>query len=392
MKILFLDGPFFGKPDMIAAFERAGYEVSLFCHDKLREYNCKEFDDYFDRYVSEGNFSFAFSFNYFPSMSKGCNRNGLKYLAFVYDNPQVALYSCTLINPCNYVFLFDKATYLDFAKEGIETVYYLPLCANTGRLSGMSLPASRRALLASDVSFVGALYNERHNFLDRMKDLDDYTKGYLDAIMNSQRKISGYFFIEELLTPDILAAMKKSLDYHTLPDGTESDAYIYANYFLARKITSTERQALLSAVSKRFDCKLYTHQATPDIPQITNMGAVDYYDVMPHVFKNSKINLNITLRSIRSGIPLRAFDIMGAGGFLLSNFQEDFLDYFIPGEDFDYYDGEEDLLCKIEYYLTHEKERMEIAHNGFEKVRQSHTYERRVHTMLETAAIPSRLS
>lgn len=24
MKILFLDGPFFGKPDMIAAFERAG--------------------------------------------------------------------------------------------------------------------------------------------------------------------------------------------------------------------------------------------------------------------------------------------------------------------------------------------------------------------------------
>lgn len=138
MKILFLDGPFFGKPDMIAAFERAGYEVSLFCHDKLREYNCKEFDDYFDRYVSKGNFSFAFSFNYFPSMSKGCNRNGLKYLAFVYDNPLVALYSCTLINPCNYVFLFDKATYLDFAKEGIETVYYLPLCANTGRLSSMS--------------------------------------------------------------------------------------------------------------------------------------------------------------------------------------------------------------------------------------------------------------
>lgn len=55
------------------------------------------------------------------------------------------------------------------------------------------------------------------------------------------------------------------------------------------------------------------------------MGAVDYYEVMPHVFKQSKINLNITLRSIQSGMPLRAWDIMGAGGFLLSNYQADFL-------------------------------------------------------------------
>lgn len=387
MKMLFLDGPFFGKSDIISTFEKCGFEISLFCHDKLREYHSEEFDNYFDRLAAGSTYSFVFSFNYFPSISNGCNRNGLKYLAFVYDSPLVSLYSYTLINPCNYVFLFDKATYLDFAKEGIQTVYYLPLCANATRLERMTLPPEKASLLASDVSFVGALYNEEHNFLDRMKDLDDYTKGYLDAIMNSQRKISGYFFIEELLTPNILDVMKRSLEYNTLPGGTESDSFIYANYFLARKITSTERQELLSIVSEHYELKLYTHQATPNLPRVTNLGPVDYYDVMPHVFKNSKINLNITLRSIHSGIPLRAFDIMGAGGFLLSNFQEDFLDYFVPGEDFDYYDGEGDLLSKIDYYLSHENERQEIALNGFEKVKQFHTYEHRVSTMLNIAAI-----
>lgn len=385
MKVLFLDSPSFGKLDMIAAMEEKGLEVQLFNHDLLREYRCKEFDDFFDELVSSGDFLFVFSLNYFPAISNGCQRNDLKYLSFVYDNPLVALYSYTLINPCNYVFLFDKACYLDFAKEGIETVHYLPLCANTKRLSRMTLPQEKRSIVSSDVSFVGALYNEDHNFLDRMTDLDDYTKGYIDAIMNSQRKISGYFFIEELLTPDILAALKKSLDYQTLPGGTESDSYIYAYYFIARKITSLERVDLLKQVSDRFDTKLYTHNPTPEFPRAQNMGPVDYYDVMPHVFKNSKINLNITLRSIRSGMPLRALDIMGAEGFLLTNYQEDFFDYFVPGEDFDYYDGADDLLAKIEYYLSHEKERQEIAHNGFLKMQTAHTYTKRLETMMEIA-------
>lgn len=387
MKVLFLDSPSFGKLDMIAAMKEKDFDVELFNHKLLHEYNCKEFDDFFDSTVFGKHFDFVFSLNYFPSISNGCRRNHLKYLSFVYDNPLVSLYSYTLINPCNYVFLFDKACYLDFAKEGIHTVYYLPLCANTKRLSGMKLPPEKQSIISGDVSFVGSLYNEEHNFLDRMTDLDDYTKGYLDAIMNSQRKINGYFFIEELLTPNILASLKKSLEYKTLPGGTESDSYIYAYYFIARKITSLERIDLLKQVSKRFNTKVYTHNPTPEFPHAQNMGAVDYYDVMPHIFKNSKINLNITLRSIRSGMPLRALDIMGAEGFLLSNYQEDFLDYFVPGEDFDYYDGSEDLLNKIEYYLSHEKERCEIAHNAFRKMQNDHTYVKRLETMLEIAGL-----
>lgn len=383
MKILFLDSPSFGKLDIITAFQKKGYDIDLFYHEKLHEYNCREFNEYFDNFVAKVTYDFAFSLNYYPAISNGCNRNGLKYLAFTYDSPLVSLYSYTLINPCNYIFLFDKTTYLEFANEGIQTVYYLPFCANTDRLSQMTLPAEKRQILASDVSFVGSLYNEDHNFFDRMTDLDDYTKGYLDAIMASQQKINGYFFIEELLTPDILGAMKRALAYDTLPGGTESDSYIYAHYFIARKITALERQDILAKVSEKFDTKLYTHNATPSLPHVTNMGAIDYYDVMPHVFKNSKINLNITLRSIRSGMPLRAWDIMGAGGFLLTNFQEDFLDYFVPGEDFDYYDGTDDLLSKIEYYLSHDKEREEIAHNAFLKVSLAHTYEHRVDTMLQ---------
>lgn len=385
MKLLFLDSPSYGKEDIISVFEQLGHTVVLFNHEGLYECNCATFNHAFDDFVANQGFDFAFSFNFFPSISNGCKRNGMKYISFVYDAPQVAVYSYTIINPCNYVFLFDKTLYLELKREGIETVYYLPLCVNAKRLSAMRGTTTSTSRFSGDVSFVGSLYNEEHNLFDRMKGLSDRTIGYLDGIMEAQLKVNGYFFIQELLTPEVLADMKKSQPYLTRPDGTESDAFIYAHYFIARKLTAIERQRLLAAVSAHFDTKLYTFNPTPSLPNCKNMGPVDYLSEMPRVFRNSKINLNITLRSIRSGIPLRAFDILGAGGFLLSNYQEDFYDCFTPGEDFDFYDGEDDLLAKIDYYLSHEKERTAMAENALQKTLSDHTYEKRVQTMLDTA-------
>ena len=106
-----------------------------------------------------------------------------------------------------------------------------------------------------------------------------------------------------------------------------------------------------------------------------NIGSADYYMEMPYIFHDSKINLNITLRSIRNGIPLRCMDIMANGGFLLTNFQSDFLYHFVPDEDFVYYESEKDLLHKIDYYLSHDKERRAIAESGHAKVCKYHNYD-----------------
>ena len=51
--------------------------------------------------------------------------------------------------------------------------------------------------------------------------------------------------------------------------------------------------------------------------------------------------------------------------------------------DFVYYDNYEDLLAKVEYYLSHDAERKEIAENGYEKVCAEHTIARRIREMIE---------
>ena len=91
----------------------------------------------------------------------------------------------------------------------------------------------------------------------------------------------------------------------------------------------------------------------------------------------------MTLRSIHTGIPLRAMDIMGCGGFLLTNYQQDFLDFFEPGIDYIYYSNKKELLYLADYYLLHEEERQEIARNGYKKVKEGHTYQNRIELLLE---------
>ena len=382
MKILIIEWDAFGKDDIKEAFSMEGHDVVCFpfstkgdarhdpaVEERLTSALHKEAPDV------------VFSMNFFPLVSNVCNKERVRYLSWVYDCPYVRLYSYTVINPCNTIYVFDKELYLEFHTAGVATVRYLPMAVNTNRLDsidpGQGLGGSR----PYDISFVGALYTETHNFFDRMENLPDYARGYLDGLMASQTKVQGYNFIQESLGP-VMADLYRALPMDPNPDGVETKEFLYAQYVINRKITGMERAGLLGAIARRRAVDLFTYDRRFTLPNLRNHGKVDPYEEMPRVFKQSRVNLNITLRSIKSGIPLRCFDIMGSGGFLLSNFQGDFLDFFVPGEDFVYYESESDLLGKIDYYLRNEQEREEIARNGHDKVAARHTYRHRVREMM----------
>ncbi len=395
MKILFIDWNSFGREDMKEAFVAEGHTVVSFPfsnkegrHDAAVE---KALTDSLHANTPDA----VFSFNYFPIVSNVCKKENITYISWVYDSPYVMLYSYTVINPCNVIYVFDKEWCLEFQRAGIQTVHYMPMAANPARLDALEKafhPANKPATpdgrpLASskmlyDISFVGSLYTESHNFFERMTSLKEYTKGYLDALMSAQMSVQGYNFIQDSLSP-IMDDLYHALPMEPNSDGVETKEYLYAQYVVNRKITGIERTELIAAICKEHTFDLFTRDPDFTLPNLNNHGTVDNYTEMPLVFKQSKINLNISLRSIKSGIPQRAFDIMGSGGFLLSNYQSDFLDCFLPGEDFDFYESKEDLLAKIDYYLTHEEERAAIAKNGHDKIVKEHTYRHRVREMLQ---------
>ena len=142
-------------------------------------------------------------------------------------------------------------------------------------------------------------------------------------------------------------------------------------------VTFKERVAILSLLSKKIQVSLYSGDEQPLLTEAKQCGRVDYSTEMPYVFKCSDINLNITLKCLQTGIPLRALDIMGCGGFLLSNYQEEFLDWFVPEEDFVYYEDFGGAYEKAAFYLNNDTLRKQIAANGYEKVKKYFTYEDR---------------
>lgn len=64
------------------------------------------------------------------------------------------------------------------------------------------------------------------------------------------------------------------------------------------------------------------------------------------------------------------------------------MDYFEPGVDFVYYSCRKELSDLTDYYLRHEEERMEIAGNGYRKMKSDHTYKKRVETLLACVKEP----
>lgn len=383
LKILLIEWNSYCHRDMKSALQELGYNVQEIPFPNGIRTEKAEAEKLLTDELKGGCYDFVFSFNYFPVISEICQQTGTKYLSWVYDSPYIHVYSYTVLNPCNYIFLFDYGVYEELKQAGIETVHYLPLAVNERRLAGFDGKIDKRTM---DISFVGSLYTEpKHRIYDKFKGINAYSKGYLEAIVQAQKRVYGYNFLKELLTPDILVQLQKA--YPTDPNALTvmSPEAIYADFVFNRQVTALERQEILTMLGKRHKVHLYTNDQTVQISGVQNHGPANYYKEMPAVFQSSKINLNITLRSIKTGIPLRAMDIMGSGGFLMTNYQAELFEYFEPDVDFVYYNDYEDLQNKTDYYLTYKKEREEIAANGCQKVRREHTYQNRIKEMIKTA-------
>ena len=378
-----------------------------------------EFERVIEEKIRGTHYDMVFTVNYFPLISNVCERTGVKYVSWTCDNPLISMYHESVFHACNYIFTFDKTNYLEFRGMGVKHIWYLPLAVDTERMDALlgapeedgttgivrkgmktagTVPegtgeAGRRKAAQDpemqkyrgDVAFVGSLY-ERNSY-DKIKNrLPEYLRGYFDAVMEAQLNISGANIVEPMLTTNILEQLQEYFQLEK-SEGSFSDlGLIFQTTVLGFKIAEIERRRALIELSKHYKVNVYSNSDVSDLLRIQYCGSVDYWSEMPKVFRMSKINLNFTIPNIKSGIPLRIWDVRGCGGFLLTNYQAEIPYYFKEGEDLVCFDGLEDLCEKVGYYLEHEEERKRIAWNGYRKVREKHSYIERIRTILDTVA------
>lgn len=395
MKILYLFNKGLMTPDLAISLIMAGHEVDI-----IENYECTYVidDEMCRNKITEAilnaqkivPYDFVISYNYVPSAAYVCNSMGLLYISWMYDSWQPTLYSESIMLPCNRIFVFDSTEYEYIKGMGVKHVYLLPLAVNCDRLSEMDLSDVENSYCC-DVSLVGRLYcDESVNGYNAMKtylenDIRHKIDGIIQNTMGSWDEGNNWF------------KKFKELNYTQIPNVDAADErkkcmltddIYYTSICFARAITQLDRTMALNALAKKYKTRIYTYEKTTGlIPEVDVHNGVNYMDEMPKVFFNSKINLNISLRSIFAGIPLRVFDVMGSGGFLMSNKQKDMDGLLVDGVDYVSFDSIKDLTDKAEHYLHHEDERIKILVNGYRKVCNYHTYQHRIEEILKLCNI-----
>jgi spore maturation protein CgeB len=376
------------EPDVLDAFERMGFDIT---QDTAEIYNKGLLPADCVKNTApkliDGGYLFAFSMNFFPWLSDVCQIAKIPYISLIVDSPVLELYSESLKNSCNRVFLFDRSLYNEFESINPVHIFHVPLATNVARNDATIATAADATLLkfTSDISFIGSTYEEKCPF-NRAR-LPELERGYADGLIEAQLRIYGYNLIEDVLNDAFVETFIKSTpNIYQFPEGyRKNNRALVAQLYLSVKVAEQERLRALKLLSDQFDVDIYTGSDTSSMPNIHNRGFAKSLEEMPIIFHQSKINLNITAKSIRSGLPLRIFDVLGSGGFLITNYQSEIPEFFEIGEDLVTYDSLEDLSQKCAYYLEHEEERMRIARNGYEKVKKLHTYDLRLLQMLDMA-------
>lgn len=381
MKILYFTQYEITHEDVSDVLKKMGHDVKKVSREMSDYCIDYQFSSWLQEELENGQYDMIFSVYFIPLVSKIAFLNKMKYVVWVFDAMTLSMYSEMIFSPYNYIFTFDRQDCELLRKKGVKNIWHLPLAVNIDRVQA-GLRDDVYTQLEDSVTFLGSLYTGKYDFFSQIKNLPDDMKGYIDAIVAAQLCMPGSELMREMVTKELAGELEK----YALIESGEEFFYTSQDVFLdmlLKKATIEERKKVLEAVSENFKLALFTNSDAKELTRAIVHGYADYYTEMPQIFYKSAINLNITHRAIKSGISLRALDVMGAGGFLISNYQPELCEMFVPGEEFVCYYNTQDLLEKIEYYLEHLEERKAIAEKGKEKIEKYYTYEKQFEKMFK---------
>ena len=369
------------QSDLVYYLEKMGHHcTNVLYREGVDKYDDDRFATRMERDLRSFSYDLVITTNFWPVVSKVCKKHDIKYVSWFFDSPPNLPTAECMDYSCNKIYFFARADYEKYKALGLDNVYYLPLAVNVDRLRQIKVDEKK---YCCEISFVGKLYESMLPAL--MAHMDDYQKGFIDSVVKIQMELYGGYIVDDVITEEFAESVRKR--YKSLSDKAIQISKQELAWAVASHVTHLERMTLLSILGKRHQVRLYTFELSEDekrlLGNVEFCGPVDYLKEMPQVFAASKVNLCPVLKANRSGIPLRALDVMGCGGFLLSSYQSELAEYFLDGDECVIYESIEDAISKANFYLSHEELRRQIAAAGRARIEDAFRYEDRIRVLLD---------
>ena len=377
-RILFVTTNEISLLDIPRVLDELGYDVYEanfgLIAQAYEEQNC----DKIRTAIREFHVEYVITYDFIVTVAQACMEESVPYVSWIYDAPQKELYTHYAQYPCNYIFSFDKMQVRRLRDIGIKHVVCVPLAihAEKVRMVADTIGGKLKGGYESDITFIGQLYKRENESAIWNRIDEKYREQLYQNIDACFMKWDEKSHIHGLMSEECAQHLNQ-LDGNNVEKECPyaSPQFYYEAAFLSRIVANRERVNVLNKLAENYDVTFYTKEE--DTSQLSSKVKIKpgvSYDVLTHIYGRSRINLNITLHCIETGAPQRVLDVMAAGGFMLSNYQEELEEMFIPDEEIVLYHNEQELEEKVAYYLQHEEETEQIARRGQEKVLKEYDF------------------
>lgn len=245
---------------------------------------------------------------------------------------------------------------------GFPLVYHLPLAADTDFHGAPQAHTERPAAFVGN-SMVAFAARERDALQDHPKLLTTLEDAFAHGRVTRRNFAQG------------MAAIVGEAEYAALDPEARRHAEIYCFVEGTRRL----RHALVARL-------------TPE--GLIVRGDDDWRGVVPHAgppvhyeqdlgnfYRTTAVNLNSTSIQMATAVNQRVFDAPAAGGFVLTDAQEDLFTLFEPGVDVAAYNDLDECADKLRYYVQHPEARQRIVQAAQGRIAAQHTYRHRLQTI-----------
>lgn len=384
MKVFFAGSETMQIPNIPISLGKMGHEVVLY--EKSMEYVEEHEEEYesFGLFLQSQKPDVVISTIFFQIVAAYTHELGIKYAVYGMDSPHYAAWVPEYPRLDNvYLFHFDSREVERFRKCGYTNVTYLPLAAGVTWADTIHTSGVDRKKFGSAVSFVGGLYGDNPFDTCAGRLPQPVQEHIWNQLENSAFLWDGKERLQEGVSEELLRICQTVTPELCNPGFTMEDDYYFRQWTLARKLSNIERTLLFKQLAGQYDFRLYTREKEVVPESIHRYPPVNAMTEQLKVFQSSGVNLNVTLRSIESGVPLRVFDILSVGGFVLTDYRKDAEELFQEDEEIVMFRTPEEMMEKLAFYTTHETEQKRIAKNGHRRARAEYSYERMLEEILQ---------
>jgi spore maturation protein CgeB len=229
-----------------------------------------------------------------------------------------------------------------------------------------------------DATIDGKRCDENKDFVDIVREYDCFftvCRGQVESF--KKQGVNAHF-------------LREGFDHYTLSFGNSLEKKYDVSFIgqIGHGLVHKERLPILKRITQKYSKSIiYGPIYTEDEEIFKHHSKRPTFNDVEHsrIVGQTKINLGISgWPDIDGYFSARNYRIMGSGGFLLANKSKGIEEVFEDKRDIVLYSDTTECIKLIDYYLEHEEERIEIAKNGYKKVRENFSF---VHSFEKMFAI-----